>query len=70
MTLIELDGVDVVPQDIDAIAMVPAQRASVIVEARGNGSVEFNYQAHALVQIEMFDNPPEWNPRKSTGWRG
>ena len=65
MKIIEVDGTDVQPFDIDVINIAVAQRYSILVTARNDTSA--NFAVHADFDTTMFDTIPDaLQPSKST----
>ncbi|KAI8914389.1 Cupredoxin [Gorgonomyces haynaldii] len=60
-TIIEVDGVEVEPYQVQAITLSTAQRYSVLVTAQK--ATKYNYKLHAVID---FDNAPETNYRPDT----
>jgi iron transport multicopper oxidase len=61
LTVVEVDGVDVEPYEVDVLAIASAQRYSVLVQAKNVST--FNYKLNAKFNMAMFDNPPaDLNP--------
>lgn len=57
MKIIEVDGTDVQPYDIDVINIAVAQRYSILVTARNDTSA--NFAVHADFDTDMFDTIPD-----------
>ncbi|WVR04611.1 hypothetical protein IAU60_001622 [Kwoniella sp. DSM 27419] len=57
MQIIEVDGVEVEPYDIDVLTISVAQRYSVIVEAKS--TAEVNYAMAVMQSEEMYDYIPD-----------
>lgn len=57
MKIIEVDGIDVQPYDIDVINIAVAQRYSILVSARNDTSS--NFALHADFDTTMFDTVPD-----------
>jgi iron transport multicopper oxidase len=61
MTVVEVDGIDVEPYEVDALPISSAQRYSVLVRAKN--ITKFNYKLNAKFNMAMFDNAPaDLNP--------
>lgn len=61
MTVVEVDGIDVEPYEVDALPIASAQRYSVLVRAKN--ITKFNYKLNAKFNMAMFDNAPaDLNP--------
>ncbi|KAJ1538953.1 ferroxidase fet3 [Cladochytrium tenue] len=58
MTIIEIDGVDVKPYEVQSFMIAPAQRYSVLVTAKNDTSL--NYQIHTYMDPTVFDQPPDY----------